>query len=203
MADGAFGTLNAQQVETLELVMTKSSQLADLINDIVSVQESETRNLLPRSIHLERIVALAVRSSADRAQAKDIQIVARIPSGLPLVFADPVRIEEVFKELLENAIKFSPPSTQIEITLEDTGGMVIQACVRDHGIGIAPEEHEKIFRRFYQVDSGTTRRFGGTGLGLTIVRKVIEGHNGRVWLESTPGQGSSFYLALPKASAIG
>ena len=203
MADGAFGTLNDQQIETLELVMSKSSQLAELINDIVSVQESETRNLLPRSIHLERIVALAVRSSADRAQAKDIQIVARIPSGLPLVFADPVRIEEVFKELLENAIKFSPPSTQIEIALEDTGGMVIQACVRDHGIGIAPEEHEKIFRRFYQVDSGTTRRFGGTGLGLTIVRKVIEGHNGRVWLESAPGQGSCFYLALPKASAIG
>jgi PAS domain S-box-containing protein len=203
MADGAFGTLNDQQIETLELVMGKSSQLAELINDIVSVQESEARNLLPRSIHLERVIALAVRSSAARAQAKEIQIVARIPSGLPPVFADPVRVEEVFEELLENAIKFSPPSTQIEITLEDPGGLVIQACVRDHGIGIAPEEHEKIFRRFYQVDSGTTRRFGGTGLGLTIVRKVIEGHNGRVWVESAPGQGSSFYLALPKASTIG
>ena len=202
MADGEFGPLNDQQVETLELVMTKAGQLAELINDIVSVQESEARNLLPRSIHLERVVAQAIRTSAPRAQAKEIQIVAHIPAILPPVFADPVRMQEVFEELLENAIKFSPPSTQIEITLEDPGGSAIQACVRDHGIGIAPEEHEKIFRRFYQVDSGTTRRFGGTGLGLTIVRKVIEGHNGRVWLESAPGQGSSFYLALPKASTL-
>ncbi len=202
MADGEFGSLNDQQVDTLELVMTKAEQLAELINDIVSVQESEVRNLLPRLIHLERVVALAVRASAPRAQANEIQIVARIPANLSPVFADPVRMQEVFEELLENAIKFSPRSTQIEITLDDPGGMVIQACVRDHGIGIAPEEHEKIFRRFYQVDSGTTRRFGGTGLGLTIVRKVIEGHNGRVWVESAPGQGSCFYLTLPKASTI-
>jgi signal transduction histidine kinase len=202
MADGEFGSLNDQQVDTLELVMTKAGQLAELINDIVSVQESEVRNLLPRLVHLERVVALAVRASAPRAQANEIQIVARIPANLSPVFADPVRMQEVFEELLENAIKFSPRSTQIEITLDDPGGMVIQACVRDHGIGIAPEEHEKIFRRFYQVDSGTTRRFGGTGLGLTIVRKVIEGHNGRLWVESAPGQGSCFYLTLPKASTI-
>jgi PAS domain S-box-containing protein len=202
MEEGAFGALNEQQIETLELVTTKAQQLTELINDIVSVQESEAHNLMPKPIHLERVVALAVRTSAPRAETKEIQIAARIPANLPPVYGDPVRLQEVFEELLENAIKFSPRATQIEIIIDDPGGLMIQACVRDHGIGIAPEQHEKIFRRFYQVDSGTTRHFGGTGLGLTIVRKVIEGHNGRVWVESEPGQGSCFYLTLPKASTI-
>jgi signal transduction histidine kinase len=202
MEEGAFGSLNQQQIETLNLVTTKAQQLAELINDIVSVQESEAHNLMPKPIHLERAVALAVRTNAPHAQTKGIQIVARIPANLPPVYADPLRIEEVFEELLENAIKFSQHGTQVEITIDDPGGLMIRACVHDHGIGIPPEEHERIFRRFYQVDSGTTRRFGGTGLGLTIVRKVIEGHNGRVWVESEPGKGSRFYFTLPKASTM-
>jgi signal transduction histidine kinase len=197
MADGALGPLNTQQVETLELVTGKAQHLAELINDIVSVQESEARNLIPKPIHIERVVALAVRSNLADAQAKDIPIVARIAANLPPVYADPVRLEEVFAELLENAVKFSPRATQIEIEIDDPGGPLIHACVRDHGIGIAPEEHERIFRRFYQVESGTTRRFAGTGLGLTIVRKIIEGHKGRVWVESEPGKGSTFVIRLP------
>jgi signal transduction histidine kinase len=202
MADGALGPLNTQQVETLELVTGKAQHLAELINDIVSVQESEARNLIPKPIHIERVVALAVRTNLADAQAKDIPIVARIAANLPPVYADPVRLEEVFAELLENAVKFSPRATQIEIEIDDPGGPLIHACVRDHGIGIAPEEHERIFRRFYQVESGTTRRFAGTGLGLTIVRKIIEGHKGRVWVESEPGKGSCFHLTLPKASTM-
>ncbi|RMF30095.1 MAG: hypothetical protein D6759_12620, partial [Chloroflexi bacterium] len=69
--------------------------------------------------------------------------------------------------------------------------------VADQGIGIPPEEHERIFERFYQVDGSSTRRFGGTGLGLAIVKEVVEGHGGEVWVESTPGQGSTFYFTLP------
>ncbi len=201
MVDRAFGSLTAEQVETLELVARKAQHLADLVNDIVSVQESEARNLMPRPIHLERVVALAVRSLAGAAQARNVTIVPRVPANLPLAYADPVRVGEVFEELLENAIKFSPPSTQIELTIDDPGGLMLHASVRDHGIGIPAGEHEKIFRRFYQVDSGTTRRYGGTGLGLTIVRQVVEGHNGRLWVESEPGQGSCFHLTLPKAAA--
>ncbi len=202
LTDGAFGSLNDEQGEAMGLVVNKAQHLADLVKDIIAVQESEAHNLEPKPIHLERVVALAVRSIAGQSQGRDIHIVPRIPANLPPIYADPVRVGEVFEELLENAIKFSPNSTQIEVTIEDPGGPMLHASVRDHGIGIHPDEHEKIFRRFYQVDSGTTRRFGGTGLGLAIVRRVIDGHNGRVWVESQLGQGSTFHLTLPKVTAI-
>ncbi|HEX3051075.1 MAG TPA: HAMP domain-containing sensor histidine kinase, partial [Aggregatilineaceae bacterium] len=202
LTDGAFGALNPEQSEAMGIVVNKAQHLADLVKDIIAVQESEAHNLEPKPIHLERVVALAVRSIAGKAQGRDIHIVPRIPANLPPIYADPVRVGEVFEELLENAIKFSPNSTQIEVTIEDPGGPMLHASVRDHGIGIHSDEHEKIFRRFYQVDSGTTRRFGGTGLGLAIVRRVVEGHNGRVWVESQLGQGSTFHLTLPKVTSI-
>jgi PAS domain S-box-containing protein len=202
MQDGAFGPLTDEQAEALELVTDKAQHLADLVKDIVTVQEAEAHNLRPKPIRLERIVALAVRSIAGRAQSKGIRIVPRIPANLPPAYGDPSRVGEVFQELLENAIKFSSSSTQVEVTLEDTGGLMLHASVCDQGIGIAAEEHEKIFSRFYQVDSGMTRRYGGTGLGLAIVRQIVEAHSGRVWVESEPGKGSCFHLTLPKASAI-
>jgi signal transduction histidine kinase len=202
MQDGAFGPLTEEQTEVLDLVTSKSQHLADLVKDIVTVQEAEAHNLKPKPLHLEHVVALAVRSTAGRAQSKGIHIALHIPKGLPLVYGDPGRVGEVFEELLENAIKFSPSSTQVEVRLEDSGGLMLHASVRDQGIGIAADEHEKIFSRFYQVDSGTTRRYGGTGLGLAIVRQIVEAHNGRVWVESEPGKGSCFHLTLPKASAI-
>lgn len=202
LTDGAFGSLSPEQNDAMVLVVNKAQHLADLVKDIIAVQESESHNLEPKPIHLERVVALAVRSIAGQTQGRDIRIVPHIPANLSPIYADPVRVGEVFEELLENAIKFSPNSTEIEVTIEDPGGPMLHASVQDHGIGIAPDEHEKIFRRFYQVDSGTTRRFGGTGLGLAIVRRVIEGHNGRVWVESKLGEGCTFHLTLPKVTAI-
>jgi PAS domain S-box-containing protein len=202
MQDGAFGPLTGEQTETLEMVTDKAHRLADLVKDIVTVQEAESHNLKPKPFHLEQVVALAVRSIAGRAQSKSIRIVPRISANLPLAYGDPGRVGEVFEELLENAIKFSPNSAQVEITLEDTDGLMLHASVRDQGIGIAAEEHEKIFSRFYQVESGTTRHYAGTGLGLAIVRRIVEAHRGRVWVDSELGKGSCFHLTLPKASAM-
>ncbi|MBI5957293.1 MAG: GAF domain-containing protein [Chloroflexi bacterium] len=200
--DEAFGPLTKEQVENLNLVTDKAQHLVDLVRDIIRVQESDARNLILKPIHLERVLALTVRSMAPKAQTKGIRIVPRIPANLPPAYADPARVGEVFEELLENAIKFSSGPSQVEITLEDNGGLMIHASVRDHGIGIDQDEHEKIFRRFYQVDRGTARRYGGSGLGLAIVRQVVEGHSGRVWVESEPGKGTCFHLLLPKATTM-
>lgn len=202
LTDNAFGPLTVEQAESLELVVDKAQHLADLVKDIVAVQASDTHSLEPKAVQLDRVVALAIRSMAGQAQERGIEILARTTTSLPPAYVDPVRVGEVFEELLENAIKFSPGNTQIVVTLEDPGGPMLHAAVQDYGIGIDPAEQGKIFHRFYQVDSGTTRRFGGTGLGLAIVRQVIEGHSGRVWVESEPGQGSCFHLTLPKLSAV-
>ncbi len=203
LVDGAFGPVTPEQDEAMQLVVNKAQRLADLVKDIMAVQESTIENLDLKPVHLDRVVALAVRSMAAKAQECGIRVQLHIPASLPLVYADPIKVGEVFEELLENAIKFSPNSSQIEIRIDDPGAMMLHASVCDQGIGIHPDEHEKIFRRFYQVDRGAARRYGGTGLGLALVRQVIEGHNGRVWVDSEPDKGSCFHFTLPKVTAAG
>ncbi|MBN2305321.1 MAG: GAF domain-containing protein [Anaerolineae bacterium] len=200
--DEAFGALNTDQGEAVDLVLTKAQQLTDLVRDIMVIQKDDDAPLKLRPTQLGPVVTRAIRAVSRRATARAVRIVSRIPTELPTVYADPVRIGDILEELLDNAIKFSPPSSQIEVVLEDPGGPMLQVAVQDHGIGIAREEYDKIFRRFYQVDSGTTRRYGGAGLGLAVVRQVVEAHSGRVWVESQPGQGSCFHLTLPKAAAV-
>ncbi|MBN1562559.1 MAG: GAF domain-containing protein [Anaerolineae bacterium] len=202
LQDGAFGEFDAEQRDVIDLVTTKSQQLADIVEDIVMVQEPDAYDLTLESIHLERVVAIAVRKMTAQAAAQGIRIMPDIADNLPEVYADPERIEDVLKELIDNAIKFSPRGSEIDVVVEDPGGASVRVCVRDKGIGIPVDEQDKIFYRFYQVDSGTTRRFGGTGLGLAVVRQIIVGHNGRVWVESDPGEGSRFYMTLPKTSAL-
>ncbi len=202
MQDGTFGDFTTEQQEIVDLVTSKSQQIADIVEDIVVVQEPDAHHLAPRPIHLDQVIALAIQAMGPQATIQGIRIVPHLPPNLPQAYADPDRIGDVVKELLDNAIKFSPRGSEIEVTLEDPGGAIMRVCVRDQGIGIPTDEHDKIFHRFYQVDSGTTRRFGGTGLGLAVVRQIMVGHNGRVWVESEPERGSCFYLTLPKASAL-
>ncbi|NDJ75386.1 MAG: GAF domain-containing protein [Chloroflexi bacterium] len=200
LLDEAFGSINLEQQETVRLVLNKSIQLANLVRDIVAVQQTEAQHLAPKPINLQQVIELAIHTVNSQTREREIEIAFDIPADLPLVHADPVRIGAVFEELLENAIKFSPDANRVELVVEDTEGPMLHAFVQDFGIGIEVDQYEKIFRRFYQVDSGTTRRFGGTGLGLAIVRQVVEGHRGQVWVESEPGVGSCFHLTLPKAN---
>jgi len=98
---------------------------------------------------------------------------------------------------MENAIKFSPDNGQITVTAKDAKTM-IQVSVADQGIGIPKNQQERIFERFYQIDGSPRRRFGGTGMGLAIIKRILEAHDGQVWVESELGQGSTFYITIPK-----
>jgi signal transduction histidine kinase len=108
-----------------------------------------------------------------------------------------MRIEQVLTNLVDNAIKFTPPSGVVAMSATDMGDEV-QVVVSDTGIGIPSDELERVFDRFYQVDGGSTRRYRGTGLGLTICKHIIEHHRGRIWVESEEGEGSTFFFTLPK-----
>ncbi|HEX6843856.1 MAG TPA: ATP-binding protein, partial [Actinomycetota bacterium] len=110
------------------------------------------------------------------------------------------RIAQVLTNLLSNAIKFSPQGGSIEIDAE-TAGDVVRVGVHDHGEGIAAQDVPKLFRKFSQLDSGSTRKVGGTGLGLVICKGIVEQHGGKIWVESTPGLGSTFYFTLPLAAS--
>lgn len=201
MQDDAFGATTPEQQETLQIVMRKTQHLADLIKDMVAVQATP-ENLNLRTLQLDRVVAMAVRNMQPKANEANIRIDMDVSPNLPMIAGDVVRLSEAIEALIDNAVKFSPGTSHIEIHAQDSAGPVVQLSVRDYGIGIPQEEHDKIFQRFYQVDSSTTRRFGGTGLGLALVKNVITAHSGHIWLESEPGQGSTFYIDIPKAKTV-
>jgi signal transduction histidine kinase len=125
-----------------------------------------------------------------------------LPAHLPLVWADPRRVRQVLRNLLENAVKYSPQGGRILISTEQQAGEV-QVSVNDQGLGIEPEYLERLFERFYQVDSASTRKVGGSGLGLSISKAIVEAQDGRIWVESQPGVGSTFHFALPLVPAPG
>jgi two-component system sensor histidine kinase VicK len=121
---------------------------------------------------------------------------AEVTEPLPLIHGDRGKLTQVLDNLLGNAIKFSPNGGTITVRAYPAGKEV-QIDVIDQGIGIPADKLEKIFERFYQVDGSSKRRFPGTGLGLAIVRRIVEGHNGKIWVESEEGKGSTFSFTVP------
>jgi two-component system sensor histidine kinase VicK len=119
-------------------------------------------------------------------------------SEVPLVRADANHLPEVVANLLDNAIKYSPDGGAVALRLERNGNAV-RLLVRDSGLGIPPKEQRRIFEKFYRLDPNMTRGIGGTGLGLYIVRELVQRFDGKVWLESTEGEGSTFFVELPVA----
>jgi len=117
---------------------------------------------------------------------------------LPAVHADAERLRQVLANLLSNAIKFSPHGGEVTVGARAQGTQVL-VWVADHGLGIPPEALPKLFSKFYRVEHHETRHIGGTGLGLALVKEIVEAHNGSVWVESVVGQGSTFFFTVPVA----
>ncbi|MGH2589701.1 MAG: sensor histidine kinase, partial [Actinomycetota bacterium] len=125
----------------------------------------------------------------------------RFPADLPLVETDDAKVHQILSNLVENALKYSPPDTRVTVRAEERDGGVL-IYVEDEGRGIPPEAHARIFDRFFQVDGSATRSVGGTGLGLYICKKTSETIGGRLWLERSTGEGTSFCFWLPVRPAL-
>jgi signal transduction histidine kinase len=121
-----------------------------------------------------------------------------VADHLPRVRANADRVRQALVNLIANAIKFSPAGGEVRVAAAPEGDGVLLS-VRDQGIGMSPEVLQHLFNKFYRVDNAETRRIGGTGLGLALVKEIATAHGGRVWVESTLGAGSTFYMALPRA----
>jgi len=196
MLEEAMGELNESQRNSLQIVAQRTDAMTRLINNILSLQQVEMESLRLTRVSLAE-VAMTVLESAEAAATKaGIVLRAEIPETLPLVWADRDCLEQVFDNLLGNAIKFSPDGGTITVCIREECEY-LHVAVSDMGIGIANDQLEKIFERFYQVNGSPTRRFSGTGLGLALVKKTIEAHGGKVWAESQEGQGSTFFFTLP------
>jgi signal transduction histidine kinase len=151
-----------------------------------------------RPVDLCEPVAEQIRTFSEEHPSRTILF--RQPAGQVLVEADRSRVGLAVSNLISNALKYSPSSTPVEVTVSyDKAWATV--CISDQGPGIPAAEQERIFERFYQIDGHLTREKGGVGLGLYVCRRLIEGMAGRLWVESRPGSGSTFSFTLPLASA--
>lgn len=209
---GAGGELNVQQHEFVQRARVASQHLYALLEDLLCVARADSGQLrLQRSItDLSAIVDNAVEELALTAADQGIVLRVDVEPQLPRLYADAVRLQQVLRNLIDNAIHFTPAGGTVEVTASvegvgpvgpsDTDEDVTRlAClrVRDTGIGIAPEFHQHIFERFYRILDKNAERSGGQGLGLWIVKLIVELHGGRVTVESVPGQGSVFTCFIP------
>ena len=200
MSSGLLGDVNEVQSESLEVVERNIARLRNMIDQLLSYSRMESGRLEVdlRAFDLESTARHVLEAVAAARNAED-RLKLRSDPDLPEVFGDAGRIAQVLENLLTNAIKFSPENSEVELVLEATAdGVSVE--VRDHGIGVPRDEQDKIFGRFYQIDSGSTRQFGGMGLGLAIVRDILELHHSKIELDSAPDEGSTFRFVLPLAS---
>jgi signal transduction histidine kinase/DNA-binding response OmpR family regulator len=193
---------NSQQGELLSICRANADRLESLVNDILDHTKLESSRLSTDFVvtQLPSLVQGVQLNLTHLAATKEIRVLTDCDEQVPAVRADEMRLVQVLTNLVSNAVKFSHPKTDVLIQVKADGdGVVVR--VQDQGIGIAPENLPRLFSRFHQLDSSTTRRAGGTGLGLVISKGIIEEHGGRIWAESKPGEGSTFSFWLPPATA--
>ncbi len=201
LSDPRYFQNDEQQAKLLAIAGANSERLLLLINDILDFSKLEASRLpMNRERQrLEPVIHQAVHNLRTLIEDHRIRVDTRLAPELPDVLIDAHRITQVVTNLLSNAIKFSPDGGTIEIAAEPWQGRV-RVSVRDHGEGIAAGNLTKLFQRFSQLDTSSTRRAGGTGLGLVICRGIVEQHDGQIWVESVVGEGSVFHFSLPPAT---
>jgi signal transduction histidine kinase len=193
-----FGELNEKQAEYVQDIHVSGRHLLSLINDILDLSKIEAGKLElePSEFDLPNTIEGTLTLVRERAARHGLQIGFALDQQLGTVVADERKVRQILLNLLSNAVKFTPDGGRIEVRAGLAEGAA-QISVSDTGIGIAPEDHAAIFEEFRQVGNDQMRKREGTGLGLTLARKFVELHGGRIWVDSTLGRGSTFTFTLP------
>jgi signal transduction histidine kinase len=197
LTDRMFGELNEKQEEYLKDIYSSGTHLLSLINDILDLSKIEAgrMELELTDFHLPTALDSALTLVRERAGRRDIALQMNVDNRLGQIQADERKVRQVVLNLLSNAIKFTPEGGRIDVEAVPKDGSV-EISVSDTGIGIAPEDQEKVFEEFRQVGTAA-KKVEGTGLGLTLCRKFVELHGGRIWVKSEVGMGSTFSFTLP------
>jgi signal transduction histidine kinase len=182
--------------EKLEIVLQKTETIIRLVEDLVTLQKIEAKTLKLNPVSVNNLMTRITQWATASAAEHNIEIVQNCAPALPDIQADAGRLGQVFDNLVGNALKFSPPGSKIYITAEQDQQQ-IKFSVKDTGVGIPPDKVNKIFERFYQVKRDTTFKYSGAGLGLTIVKQIVEAHHGRITVASEPDKGTTFSFWLP------
>ncbi|MGD9146807.1 MAG: ATP-binding protein [Anaerolineae bacterium] len=202
LVDGHVGPLGDVQREYLAVVQDSARRLVDITSSLLDVTRIEAGrvDLALQPTDLPALVQTVATEHEPQVAARDQRLTIHHPPELPEALCDWTRTAQIVGNLLSNAIKYSPQEGQIDITIEraELDGF-LQVSVADEGVGIGPGDQDNLFKRFFRAASATQTGASGAGLGLYITRSLVELHGGRIWLESEPGVGSTFYVTLPIA----
>jgi signal transduction histidine kinase len=199
MLDGVDGDLPDEAMEDVQAIHESGKHLLSMINDILDLAKIEAgrMELDLESVEVSGVAEDVYRITQILVKNKPVQIVLDLDPDLPKVCADRIRLRQVLNNLVSNAVKFTEQGEVRMLAHADPENNQVLIQVRDTGIGIAEEHLDAVFEQFRQVDGSSTRRAGGTGMGLTITRHLVEMHGGRIWVESVLGKGSTFCLTIP------
>ncbi|MHC1791299.1 sensor histidine kinase [Solidesulfovibrio sp.] len=203
---GAAPELAAEKRRFLEVILKNANHMSKMVDDILNLARLEEGQAPAPDARADAAAALAdaIRECEPQAQARELVLDCRLPENGPALVCDGSQLTQVWRNLIENAIRFSPERSRIVMTaVPDPDRGVATCSVLDQGPGIAPEERQRVFERFYRVERHRSKTPGSTGLGLAIVKHIIERHGGRIWVERGRGEmtGAAFHFSLPLAAA--
>ena len=195
-----FGEINERQAEYLGDIQASGQHLLSLINDILDLSKVEAgkMELQPSRFSLAAAVQSVALMVRDRAAGRGVALSTEVDPEVDTIEADERKVKQVVLNLLTNAVKFTPAGGQVNVRAARDGDGV-RVTVQDTGVGISPADQARVFEEFAQAHGAGAPAQEGTGLGLTLSRKLVELHGGRIWVESEPGTGSTFTFTLPSS----
>ena len=190
------GALNEQQLTFLDRIRTSVQSITSMVNDLLELSRLEAGFDTRREIvRLEEILKSALGTVEGQCEIKNLKLLKNLSENLPRIHGNPVRLRQLFDNLLSNAAKYSPQDSTIIVTLHAEDNQIIFS-VSDEGAGIPQSEQARVFEKFYRA-SNVPNEVGGSGLGLAIVKSIVDSHQGRIWVESVKDKGSTFFVVLP------
>jgi len=193
---GDLGELDLAYRDPVSTIARRAAMLSNMVDDLIAILEAEERSLKMDDFDLGNLIQTMMREFQVSAKKAEIQLNTQVAPNLPIFHGDPDHIRRVVDNLVSNALKFTPEEGRVTVSLDVEGDQFVLQ-VSDTGIGIPEDELERIFERFYQVDGSMSRRFGGTGLGLSLVHEIVTAHHGRIGVESKVGEGTTFTIKIP------
>ena len=194
----SLGTITDEQRHALQVSQQSTGRLEALIEDLIlfSLASRGELSIQHDTVDLRRLVNLSIKAITSKAEERGVSLNVIIDENVPPVQADPQKIAWVLNQLLDNGIKFTPSGGRVVVNVKREGENLVIVSVTDTGIGIPSNRFEDIFEPFHQLDGSSTRRYGGTGLGLSLVRQIIEAHGSMIEVQSIEGRGSTFKFPL-------
>ncbi len=207
LLEETFGKLNDDQLRYVRNIQSSGKHLLELINNVLDLSkiDSGRYELQYETFFVEEIINEVVETMKPMAEEKSIEMVINIEPEIDTLTADRVKVKQILYNLLSNAIKFTPEGGSVSISAGHdriNNEEAIRFAVKDTGVGIPPDDLDRIFDEFEQIDTSLSRQYGGVGLGLTLTKRLVELHGGTISVESTLGKGSTFYFTLPVAKEV-